>query len=138
MPEAVFLFSVLEKKLPGRLPGEGHGGGEPLGGECGAGGAALRPIVIAAPARLGQAAALRLARFALVFCAALFGLYGIVAMCAALVWYLCTLESFGVPYLSPLCDGGAREILRALLRPRPDRVKLREAALRTPDRRCQR
>ena len=83
-------------------------------------------------------AALRLARFALVFCASLFGLYGIVAMCAALVWYLCTLESFGVPYLSPLCDGGAREILRALLRPRPDRVKLREAALRTPDRRCQR
>ncbi len=82
-------------------------------------------------------AALRLARFALVFCAALFGLYGIAAMCAALVWYLCTMESFGVPYLSPLSDGGAREILRTLLRPRPDRVKLREAALRTPDRRCQ-
>ena len=56
---------------------------------------------------------------------------------ALLIWYLCTLESFGVPYMAPLCEGGAREILRALLRPPVDRVKLRESALHTPDRRNQ-
>ena len=82
-------------------------------------------------------AALRLLRFALVFLATFFGLYGIAAGLALLVWYLCTLESFGVPYLSPLTEGGVREVLRALLRPPLPRVKTREAALRTPDRRSQ-
>ena len=61
----------------------------------------------------------------------------IAAGLALLVWYLCTLESFGVPYMAPLSEGGAREILRALLRPPVRRVKLREAALHTPDRRNQ-
>ena len=82
-------------------------------------------------------AALRLVRFCMVLGAALLGLFGIAALCTLLVWYLCTLESFGVPYAAPLCEGGAREILRALLRPPLDKTKLREAALRTPDRRSQ-
>ena len=82
-------------------------------------------------------AALRLVRFAAVFLATFFGLYGIAALGALLVWYLCTLESFGVPYMAPLSVGGAREVLRALLRPPLDAVKLRERALRTPDRRNQ-
>lgn len=82
-------------------------------------------------------AALRLVRFAAVFLATFFGLYGIAALGALLVWYLCTLESFGVPYMAPLSEGGAREVLRALLRPPLDAVKLRERALRTPDRRNQ-
>ena len=83
-------------------------------------------------------AALRLLRLGMVFLAALLGLYGLAAGLAALVWYLCTLESFGVPYLAPLTEGGLRETLRALLRPPLRRVKTRERALRTPDRRCQR
>ena len=83
-------------------------------------------------------AALRLVRFGMVFLATFFGLYGIAAGLSLLVWYLCTLESFGVPYLAPLTEGSLREKLRALLRPPLDRVKLREAALHTPDRRCQR
>ena len=82
-------------------------------------------------------AALRLVRFAMVFLATFLGLFGIAAGCALLVWYLCTLESFGVAYTAPLSEGGAREILRALLRPPLPRVKRREAALRTPDRRAQ-
>ena len=82
-------------------------------------------------------AALRLVRFAMVFLATFFGLFGIAVGLALLLWYLCTLESFGVPYMAPLCEGGAREILRALLRPPLNRVKLREAALHTPDRRNQ-
>ena len=82
-------------------------------------------------------AALRLVRFGMVFLSTFFGLFGIAAGLSLVVWYLCTLESFGVPYLSPLTEGGAREVLRALLRPPLPRVKTREAALRTPDRRCQ-
>ena len=82
-------------------------------------------------------AALRLVRFAMVFLSTFFGLFGIAAGLSLLVWYLCTLESFGVPYLAPLSEGGAREILRALLRPPLAQTKLREAALHTPDRRCQ-
>ena len=82
-------------------------------------------------------AALRLVRFGMVFLSTFFGLFGIAAGLSLLVWYLCTLESFGVPYLAPLCEGGAREILRALLRPPIEKTKRREAALRTPDRRCQ-
>ncbi len=82
-------------------------------------------------------AALRIARFLMVFLSTFFGLFGIVAGLSLLVWYLCTLESFGVPYTAPLSEGGVREVLRALLRPPLRSVKYREAALRTPDRRCQ-
>ena len=65
------------------------------------------------------------------------GLFGIAAGCAGLVWYLCTLESFGVPYLAPLGGGGLRASLAALTRPPLWAVKRREAALRTPDQRNQ-
>ena len=66
-------------------------------------------------------AALRLVRFAMVFLATFLGLFGIAAGLSLLVWYLCTLESFGVPYTAPLSEGGAREILQALLRLPPRR-----------------
>ena len=33
----------------------------------------------------------------------------------ALLWHLCSLSSFGTPYLSPLAEGNARDWLRALL-----------------------
>ena len=82
-------------------------------------------------------AALRLVRFGMVFLATFLGLFGIAAGCALLLWYLCTLESFGVAYTAPLSEGGAREILRALTRPPLRAEKRREAALRTPDRRNQ-
>ena len=82
-------------------------------------------------------AALRLIRFCMVLLAVFLGLFGIAAALALLVWYLCTLESFGVPYTAPLSEGGLREALGALLRPPLRRSKLREAALRTPDRRNQ-
>ena len=82
-------------------------------------------------------AALRLVRFAMVILAILLGLYGIALGVAALVWYLSSLDSFGVAYTSPMAEGGFREVLRGLLRPPLRKVKLREAALRTPDRRNQ-
>ena len=83
-------------------------------------------------------AALRLLRIALVLAAIFLGLFGIAVGLALLTWYLCLLDNFGVPYVSPLAEGGLRELLRAFLRPPLPSEKLREAALHTPDKRSQR
>ena len=61
------------------------------------------------------ALALRLWRFALVLAAICAGVFGIAALGMALLWHLCSLSSFGTPYLSPLAEGNARDWLRALL-----------------------
>ena len=62
------------------------------------------------------ASALRICRFLLVVVSLAMGLFGIVAGCTLILYYLCTLESFGTAYLSPFCDGEGMETLRALLR----------------------
>ena len=62
------------------------------------------------------AAALRICRFLLVLLSLALGLFGIVAGSTLILYYLCTLESFGTAYLSPFCDGNGMESLRALLR----------------------
>jgi len=82
-------------------------------------------------------AALRLCRFAMVLLAIFLGLYGIMLGLAALAWYLCTLESFGVPYTAPMSEGGLRESLSAFLRPPLPRDIFRESALHPRDRRNQ-
>ena len=82
-------------------------------------------------------AALRLVRFAMVGLAIALGMYGIMLGSALLVWYLCTLENFGIPYVSPMAEGGWRENLKAFLRPPLPRDKFREEALRTGDKRNQ-
>ena len=101
-------------------------------------------IVVAATAICGftqpsrdLGAALRLLRLGMVILAILLGLYGIMLGIALLLWYLAGLESFGVPYLSPMAEGGFREVLKALTRVPLPRDKYREKALRTPDRRMQ-
>jgi spore germination protein KA len=48
------------------------------------------------------ALSLRSIRFAFLFLAASFGLYGIVLGLIAMVLHLCSLQSFGVPYMSPM------------------------------------
>jgi len=82
-------------------------------------------------------AALRMARVGMVVLAITLGMFGLTIGLAVLVWYLCTLENFGVAYVSPLGEGGTREILRALTRPPLPAEKLRERALHTPDKRSQ-
>ena len=83
------------------------------------------------------ASALRLCRFLLVLLSLALGLFGIVAGAVLLIYYLCTLESFGTPYLSPFCDGDLRETLRSLLRFKLFRQKERHGWLRPLDRRKQ-
>lgn len=45
---------------------------------------------------------IRLLRFPLMICAALLGLFGLMTFLLAILLHLCSLRSFGVPYLSPL------------------------------------
>ncbi|WP_109689768.1 spore germination protein [Tumebacillus permanentifrigoris] len=49
-----------------------------------------------------SAIALRMLRFPVMLLAAAFGLYGIMLFIIAIVMHLCSLKSFGVPYLSPI------------------------------------
>ena len=81
-------------------------------------------------------AALRLLRVGMVLMAIFLGMFGIALGTAVLVWYLCTIENFGVAYISPL-DRGGRRIAGAMLRPPLHAEKLREQALKTPDKRNQ-
>ena len=63
------------------------------------------------------AAALRLARFALVLAAVGAGMFGIAVGCALLLWHLCSLESFGAAYISPLASGRKGSAAKVLTRP---------------------
>jgi hypothetical protein len=69
------------------------------------------------------ALALRLWRFALVLAAIGAGIFGIAALGMLLLWHLCSLDSFGRPYLSPLAEGGLRGALRAFLQLPPRRTQ---------------
>lgn len=56
--------------------------------------------------------ALRLCRFGLVIAAAIGGMFGIVVGTALLLWHLCSLESFGRPYMTTLVgsQGSSRAV----------------------------
>lgn len=82
-------------------------------------------------------AALRVLRLGMVLLTLLLGMFGLAAGTALTVWYLCTIESFGVAYTAPLSEGGVREVSQALLRWPLPAVKFRERELRTEDKRCQ-
>ena len=84
------------------------------------------------------ATALRLCRLLLVLLGLTLGLFGLVLGMALLLWYLCSLESFGTAYLAPFCDGGLKEVLRALLRLPQRLTKERPADLHPRDVRNQR
>ena len=61
-----------------------------------------------------MASALRIWRFLLVLAAVAAGYDGLVAAGLLLAWHLCTLENFGVPYMTPFAGGGG--FFRALTR----------------------
>ncbi len=81
--------------------------------------------------------ALRLHRFLLVFAALFAGLYGIVAALCLLVWRLCTLESYGLAYTSPMTNSDRGLLGTLLVRPM-HRRKFRDAGVAGPDLRRQR
>ena len=86
-----------------------------------------------------MAAALRLWRFLLAILASAAGLFGLAAGCAGLIYHLASLETFGVPYLAPFTAGAGQPRGHPnLLRPPLPRMKWRDGARHTENRRNQR
>ena len=85
------------------------------------------------------AGALRIWRFGLAALASLAGMFGAAIGALLLICHLASLESFGVAYLTPFAanDGEQVEGHAVIRQPLPS-VKLREAALKTQNRRNQR
>ncbi|MBS3900328.1 MAG: spore germination protein [Dethiobacter sp.] len=61
--------------------------------------------------------ALRLLRFPLIILAGMMGLYGLIFGLLVILIHLAGLQSFGVPYLSPLAHGSANDMLKTFARP---------------------
>jgi len=61
--------------------------------------------------------ALRLVRLGMVILAIGLGLYGLMLGTILLLWHLASIQSFGLPYTSPLSSGGLRRFLSVLFRP---------------------
>ncbi len=108
----------------------------------------LSPIVIIVVAVAGLAGyvipnqdmggAVRVTRFLLVIAAILGGMYGLFLGAALLVYHLATLESFGVPYMTPFAGKSELSDLSQTLRPPLTKDKYREAALGPENKRNQR
>lgn len=71
------------------------------------------------------AATLRLGRFGMVLAAIAAGMFGVIAAATALLWHLCSLESFGVDYMSPLSSGRMREGAGVLTRVPEEKARFR-------------
>lgn len=85
------------------------------------------------------AGALRLWRFGLAILASAAGTFGLAVGCAALVFHLAGLESFGVPYLAPFTSGAERTASRPdVVRPPLSCLKWRNGGIRIANRRDQR
>ena len=107
----------------------------------------ISPIVVIVVALAGitgytvpnqdMAAALRLCRMAMVLLSLVLGLFGIFMGILLLLYYLCTLENFGVAYMEPFCSGNVRELLSVVLRPPIRLRKYRLRWLRPRDKRRQ-
>ena len=83
--------------------------------------------------------ALRLWRFLLAILASLGGLFGLTAGCAALIYHLAGLESFGVPYLAPFTTGPrVRRGHPSLIRLPLPLMRWRDGAVHARNRRNQR
>lgn len=81
------------------------------------------------------AAAVRLARLALLLGSIFAGLYGMALVTTLLLLHLASIDSFGVSYTAPLSDGLRGNLRRMLLQPPVRADKFRDPHLKTPDRR---
>jgi len=78
--------------------------------------------------------AVRIFRFLLVLAAMAVGIFGLMVALILIIYHMCTLESFGVAYMSPLATRG---IFNALFRPPLKWSKYRDPELKTTDKRNQ-
>ncbi len=75
--------------------------------------------------------ALRLWRFILVICSSIIGIFGLVSGLIFLLYHLCRLESFGVPYLSPFVKTEVKQLYDTILRFPLNKQRKRPMELRT-------
>lgn len=94
---------------------------------------ALTTIGSFATPAYNAALALRLLRFPLVFCAGMFGLYGVMVGLILIVNHLLSLKSFGVPYLSPVVPGNFEGMKDTVMRAPLWAMKKRPALLHPPN-----
>ena len=78
-----------------------------------------------------MSAALRICRFLLVIITVIAGMFGLAIGCSLILYHLCTLDSFGVPYMTPFAGNGGRGLKRALSRRQMRKYISREDALKT-------
>lgn len=78
-------------------------------------------------------AALRIFRFALVLAATFAGMFGIIMGAVLLIWHLCSLESFGRAYMTPLTGGGGGSTGGTFVRRPPWRHVLRDPIINGGD-----
>lgn len=86
---------------------------------------------------LDMSSCARLGRIALVIIALLFGMYGIAVGAVIIVYHLSSLTSLGVPYMTPFAGSDYRSLVKAVLSYPPDKMKFREQALLTDNKRKQ-
>ena len=75
-------------------------------------------------------AALRICRFLLALAALIAGVFGLMLGVVLLLYHLCALESYGVPYMTPFA-ASKRGLFQALARPPVSKKSRREPALKT-------
>ncbi len=78
--------------------------------------------------------AVRLVRLGMVIVSIALGLYGLMLGIILLLWHLCSIKSFGLPYTHPLSGGYFRQNLGVLFRPPLWMSKSRDAAMGGRDR----
>lgn len=82
-------------------------------------------------------AAMRLFRMLLIILSSIIGLFGIVIGFLLVLYHLCTLESFGVPYLSPYVANEGKDMKDSLLRLPLSWLKKRPEFLKTMNKKRQ-
>jgi len=84
------------------------------------------------------ALAIRVSRFGLAILASLAGFYGLIVGCIFITVHLCSLESYGIAYLSPFVDVKSLEIKDTLIRQPVDTFIMRPLGLAKQNKRKQR
>lgn len=94
---------------------------------------ALTTIGSFATPSYSAAIALRMLRFPMMIAAGMFGLYGIMLFLILIIIHLCSLESFGVPYMSPITPYNRKDNRDTFLRFPLYKLKTRPSFLHPQD-----
>ncbi|WP_010274116.1 spore germination protein [Paenibacillus senegalensis] len=95
---------------------------------------ALTTIGSFASPSYSAAIALRMLRFPMMLAAGVFGLYGIMLLLIVLIIHLCSLKSFGVPYMAPFAPMHLKDLKDTIIRAPLYRMKQRPISFQPANR----